>query len=66
MFKQKELGKCWGCQGPWTLEHKFTCKFRKAVNTMAFNLDDWLVVEQQMEEENHVLLQTKTEDSKAE
>jgi hypothetical protein len=33
---------------------------------MAINPDDWLVVEQQMEEENYVMLQTKTEDSKTE
>jgi hypothetical protein len=26
-IKAREPGKCWGCHEPWTLEHKFQCKF---------------------------------------
>jgi hypothetical protein len=26
-IKERELGKCWGYQEPWTLEHKFSYKF---------------------------------------
>jgi hypothetical protein len=56
-IKSRELGKCWGCNEPWTPEHKFSCKFRKVVNAMALEPEQWLEVEQQMEELNHTLLQ---------
>jgi hypothetical protein len=59
-IKAREPGKCWGYQEPWTSEHKFLCKFRRAVNVMSLNPEEWLAVEQSMEEENHVLLQAKT------
>jgi len=49
---KREPGKCWGCQEPWTPEHKFVCKFRRAVNAMAVDPDTWLTIEQEMEEEN--------------
>jgi hypothetical protein len=59
-FKNKESGKCWGCQEPWTPEHKFVCKFRKAVHAMAIDPKNWLVAEQMMEDDNHVLLHAET------
>jgi hypothetical protein len=58
--RPREQGKCWGCQEPWTPEHKFICKFRRAVNAMAITPEDWLAVEQVMEEENHALLQSNS------
>jgi hypothetical protein len=58
-IRPREQGKCWGCQEPWTPEHKFICKFRRDVHAMAVELDDWLAIEQAMEEENHSLLQTE-------
>jgi hypothetical protein len=59
-IKPRQPRKCWGCQEPWTPEHKFNCKFRRVVNAMAMSPEDWLVVEQVMEDENHVLLQAET------
>jgi hypothetical protein len=59
-IKPREPGECWGCHEPWTPEHKFNCKFRRAVNAMAMSPENWLVVEQVMEDENHVLLQAET------
>jgi hypothetical protein len=56
-IKSRELEKCWGCNELWTPEHKFSCKFRKGVNAMALEPEQWLEVEQQMEELNHTLLQ---------
>jgi hypothetical protein len=44
-LKPKKPGKCWDCQEPWTLEHKFV------------DPENWLALEQVMEEENHSLLQ---------
>jgi hypothetical protein len=35
-------------------------QIRRVVNAMSLDLDDWLQVEQIMEEENHVLLQAET------
>jgi hypothetical protein len=55
-MKPKESGKCWGCGEPWTPEHKFVCKFKRAVQAMALQPDDWLAVEQAMELDNHILL----------
>jgi hypothetical protein len=45
-----------GCQEPWTPEHKFLCKFRHDVQAMTIDPDNWLAVEEVMEEENHTLL----------
>jgi hypothetical protein len=59
-IKPREPGECWGCQEPWTPEHKFNYKFRRAVNAMDMSPENWLVVEQVMEDENHVLLQAET------
>jgi hypothetical protein len=56
-IKPTEPDKCWGCQEPWTPEHKFVCKFTKAINAMAINPEEWMHVEQAMEEQNHSLLQ---------
>jgi hypothetical protein len=61
--KSIEPRKCWGCQEPWTPIHKFSCKLRRAVNSMALNAEYWLVVEQVMEEENHSLLQSELLDT---
>jgi hypothetical protein len=58
-IKPRELGKCWGCQEPWTPEHKFNCKFRRAVIALAIDPENWLAMEQVMEDENHVLLQAE-------
>jgi hypothetical protein len=55
-----------GCQEPLTPEHKFVYKFRRAINAMALSPEDWLQVEQVMEEDNHVLLQTEMSESKEE
>jgi hypothetical protein len=54
--KTKEPRKCWGCNENWTPEHKFLCKFRRVVHAMSINPEDWLAMEQAMDEENHVLL----------
>jgi hypothetical protein len=40
-IKPKEPGKCWGCQEPWTLEHKFVYKLRRAINAMAVDPKNW-------------------------
>jgi hypothetical protein len=62
-IKPKEPGKCWGCQEPWTPEHKFVCKFRRAVNAMSVDPKNWLAMEQIMEQENHVLLQAENSET---
>jgi hypothetical protein len=43
-------------------EHKFSYKFRRVVNAISMSPEDWLVIEQVMEEENHVLLQAESEE----
>jgi hypothetical protein len=43
-------------------KHKFACKFRRAINAMAIDTKDWMSVEQAMEEQNHILLQTEITD----
>jgi hypothetical protein len=58
-FKTREPGKYWGCNENWTHEHKFLCKFRRVVHAMSINPKDWLAMEQAMDDENHVLLQTE-------
>jgi hypothetical protein len=35
------------------------CKFRRAINAMAVEPDDWLLMEQMMENKNHSLLQAQ-------
>uniref|UniRef100_A0A0A9AN26 Retrotransposon gag domain-containing protein n=1 Tax=Arundo donax TaxID=35708 RepID=A0A0A9AN26_ARUDO len=50
--RAREQGKCWGCQEPWTPQHKQVCKFCRAVNAMALSPENWLAVEQEMDEEN--------------
>jgi hypothetical protein len=56
-IKPREAGKCWGRNEPWTLEHMFRCKFRKASHAMAMEPEHWLEAGQQMEKLNHTLLQ---------
>jgi hypothetical protein len=62
-IKPREPGKCWGCQEPWTPEHKFVCKFRRVVNAMDVHPKDWLTMKQAMEDDNHALLQTEVTDT---
>jgi hypothetical protein len=64
-IKPREPGKSWGCNEPWTPEHKFSCKFKRAVDAMNLNPEECLTVEQSMEEENHVLLQVDTRETPA-
>jgi hypothetical protein len=65
LITPREKGKCWGCQEPWTHEYKFSYKFRRVFNAISISLDDWLAVEQIMEEENHSLLQSELAEDNA-
>jgi hypothetical protein len=61
-IKPKEQGKCWGCNENWTPGHKFVCKFRLAINVITVQPEDWLAMEQMMENDNHSLLEAEVTD----